>query len=214
MAHRRLFLWSALLFAAVGIVAGGWALFVRPVAVQVLEPQSNVAVQVFGLGTVEARVVESGRLRLERYTPSGATVVLHTARTGELLAEGALVTDIYHCDAIALEESCVRILRKTAVLANLKPGSPGHVLVAVMARQLLRLRQRIELRNIRSADDRVMQYLEQNADPRGNVLIDRQLQDIAGELGLSREALYRTLSKLQKQRRIKRYPDHISVVRR
>lgn len=55
MTRRRLFLLFALLFAAVGVT--GWALFLRPVGVQVLEIQSNVAVQVFGLGTVEARVV-------------------------------------------------------------------------------------------------------------------------------------------------------------
>jgi len=32
--------------------------------------------------------VEAGCLRLERFTPAGTTVVLHTARPGELLVEG------------------------------------------------------------------------------------------------------------------------------
>jgi CRP-like cAMP-binding protein len=157
--------------------------------------------------------VESGRLRLERYTGAGTTVVLHTARAGELLAEAALVSHSYHCDAIALEESRVRVFKKTTILANLKPGSPGYALVAVMARQLLRLRQRIELRNVRSAGERVMLYLNQNADRKGDVVIDRELQEIAGELGLSREALYRTLARLQKARRIKRRPNCISIAR-
>ena len=52
---------SRLLFAAalVLLISGGiaaWALFVRPIEVQVSQPASNVAVEVFGLGTVEARV--------------------------------------------------------------------------------------------------------------------------------------------------------------
>jgi CRP-like cAMP-binding protein len=157
--------------------------------------------------------VESGCLRLERYTPAGTTVVLHTARAGELLAEAALVSDSYHCDAVALEESRVRVFKKATILSNLKPGSPGHALVAVMARQLLKLRQRMELRNVRSADERVMLYFQQNADRKGDVVIDRKLQEIAGELGLSREALYRTLARLQKARRIKRQPHHISLAR-
>lgn len=158
--------------------------------------------------------VERGRLRLERYTSAGTTVVLHTARAGELLAEAALVSTSYHCDAVALEESRVRVFKKSIILSSLKPGSPAHALVAVMARQLLKLRQRLELRNVRSADERVMLYLEQNADHEGDVLMDRELQEIAGELGLSREALYRTLAKLQKARSIKRQPHHISLVRR
>lgn len=157
--------------------------------------------------------IESGRLRLERYTSMGATVVLLTASAGELLAEAALVSDTYHCDAIAVEASRVRVLEKAAILAHLKPGSLGHALIAVMARQLLKLRQRLELRNVRSADERVMQYFEHNADRQGRVPIDRPLQEIAGELGLSREALYRTLARLQKAHRIKRDPRHISIAR-
>jgi len=157
--------------------------------------------------------VESGCLRLERYTPAGITVVLHTARAGDLLAEAALVTTTYHCNAIALRESRVRVYAKTAILANLPPGSPGYALVAVMAHQLIKARQRIELRDIRSARDRVMLYLEQQADREGDVEIGGELQDIAVELGLSREALYRALAALQRENRIRRYRRHISVVK-
>ncbi len=53
---RRRFLVAGLL-ALVGVGgAGAWAQFFRPVQVQVSQPESNVAVQVFGLGTVEARI--------------------------------------------------------------------------------------------------------------------------------------------------------------
>jgi len=157
--------------------------------------------------------VEAGCLRLERYTPAGTTVVLHTARPGELLAEAALFAGAYHCNAVALKESRVRVYEKAAILANLKPGSPGHTLVAVMARQLLKVRQRIELRNVRSAKERVMLFLELAADRQGKVVIDGELQEIAGELGLSREALYRTLATLQKEQRIKRHPGCIAILR-
>ena len=53
---KRLFL-LVIAFVLV-IVAGGagWSLFFRPVSVQVAHPEENVLVQVFGLGTVEARV--------------------------------------------------------------------------------------------------------------------------------------------------------------
>jgi len=49
---------SLVIFSAIAGVAGGaWAFFFRPVSVQVLETQHDVPVEIFGLGTVEARIV-------------------------------------------------------------------------------------------------------------------------------------------------------------
>jgi CRP-like cAMP-binding protein len=155
--------------------------------------------------------VQSGCLRLERTTPAGKLVVLHTARAGELLAEGALAATHYHCDAVAKLPSRVRVYAKSAILAHLPPGSVGYGLITILARHLIRARQRIELRDIRSAQERVMAFLMQQADHKGDVVIHRALQDVAAELGLSREALYRTLAALQKENRIQRHTGHISV---
>jgi CRP/FNR family transcriptional regulator, dissimilatory nitrate respiration regulator len=149
--------------------------------------------------------VESGCLRLERTTPSGTLVVLHSARAGELLAEGALAASHYHCNAVAKLPSRVQVYAKADILSHLPPGSVGFGLATVLARHLIRARQRIELRDIRSARERVLQFLRQHADCRGHVAIQRELQDIAAELGLSREALYRTLAALQKEKRIERH---------
>jgi DNA-binding MarR family transcriptional regulator len=56
----------------------------------------------------------------------------------------------------------------------------------------------MELRNIRSASDRVLQYLRLRAGIRGrSIEIEGQLQDIAAEIGMTREALYRTLAALE-----------------
>ncbi|MFO1080069.1 MAG: Crp/Fnr family transcriptional regulator [Reyranellaceae bacterium] len=158
-------------------------------------------------------LVEAGCLRLERHTQAGAKVVVHTARAGELLAEGALAADAYHCDAVAAEDSRLRRLDKAALLAGLEEGSPQHGLLLVLARQLLRARRRIELSNVRSAGERVMLYLEQQADAAGRVPLPGELQDLAAELGLSRETLYRTLARLRKDRRVRRLPGALAIVR-
>ena len=52
--HVLLLVLVLAMVAAVG--ASAWALFLRPINVKVSHPESNVAVQVFGLGTIEARV--------------------------------------------------------------------------------------------------------------------------------------------------------------
>ena len=143
--------------------------------------------------------VETGRLRLERRTFDGRVLILGTTPAGEFFVEAALFADIFHCDAVATEPSRVRVYPKTAVLNVLRtdPGSAMSFL-ALVARQVIELRQQLELMKVRSAKDRVMLYLDFNAGPDGRTVNLRgQLQDVASELGMTREALYRTLASLE-----------------
>jgi CRP-like cAMP-binding protein len=50
---------------------------------------------------------------------------------------------------------------------------------------------------VRSAKDRVMLYLDLHVGADGSVRMKSELQDIASELGLTREAFYRTLASLE-----------------
>ncbi len=144
--------------------------------------------------------VESGRLRLLRSAVDGRLVVLHTARAGDLFAEAALFSETYHCDAVAAVPSRVRHYPKGALLATLR-ADPAllEAFTAELARRLQALRSRLELRDVRSARERVLQHLASAAagtDGR-SIPIEGRLQDIAAELGLTREAFYRTLAALE-----------------
>ena len=67
---------------------------------------------------------------------------------------------------------------------------------------------------VRSAKERAMLYLDFHADLEAGVVnLRSQLQDIAGELGLSREALYRTLASLERQGTIERTGSRILLKR-
>jgi CRP/FNR family transcriptional regulator, dissimilatory nitrate respiration regulator len=143
--------------------------------------------------------VESGRLRLIRRTVDDHLVVLHTARSGEFFAEASLFSEIYHCDAIAAVASDVRVYAKATLLASLRTEPAfSEAFMARLAHQVQELRARMELRNIRSARERVLQYLLLRAGADGRTItIEGQLQDIAAEVGLTREALYRALAGLE-----------------
>jgi CRP-like cAMP-binding protein len=150
--------------------------------------------------------IEAGRLRLDRRTFDGRLLCLGTTPAGEFFVEAALFADIFHCDAVATEPSQVRVYPKEAVLNALRtdPNSAMSFL-AFMAHQVIEVRQRLELMKVRSAKDRVMLYLDLNVGPDGHTVnLRSQLQDIASELGLTREALYRTLSSLERAGAIKR----------
>jgi CRP-like cAMP-binding protein len=140
-----------------------------------------------------------GRLRLVRRTVDGHLVALHTARAGDLFAEAALFSDVYHCDALATAPSRLRAFPKPVLLTALR-ADPAlfEAFSAQLAQQLQVLRTRLELRSIRSARERVLQHLLLAAGGDGRViLVDSRLQDIAADLGLTREAFYRTLAALE-----------------
>lgn len=150
--------------------------------------------------------VEAGRLRLDRRTIDGRSLVLGTTPAGAFFVEAALFSEVFHCDAVATEPSRVRVYPKAAVLSALRTDpSSALSFLKLLAHQVIGLRQRLEIMKVRSAKERVMVYLDLNAGPDGRTVeLKGQLQDIAGELGLTREALYRTLASLERAGAIKR----------
>jgi CRP-like cAMP-binding protein len=160
--------------------------------------------------------VERGRLRLIRNTVAGHPVVLHTARSGELLAEAALFASAYHCDAVAATAARVRAYPKRELLAAFR-GDPALAerFMAVLAHQIHALRARLEERNIRSARQRVMHHIALHAGADGRTMpVEGTLMDLAAEIGLTPEALYRTLAGLQKEGIVLRSPLSIMLRRR
>src|ERR1700739_3479000 len=126
-------------------------------AVRVLAPGDRLSRQ--GDPAAAISKVESGRLRLIRRTVDDHLVILHTARRGEFFAEASLFADAYHCDAVAAAPSSVRVYSKEIVMEAMRTNPAlAEAFMARLARQLQELRTRMELRNIRSARDRVLQY--------------------------------------------------------
>jgi len=160
--------------------------------------------------------VEEGAVRLERHTIDGRRLILHTAGPGALIAEASLFTDAYHCDASAAEDSLVSACPRADLLAAMAadPALALHF-ARLMAGQLQAVRQRLELRNVRSAVERVLLHLELKADAgSGAFAVEGRLQDVAAELGLTREAFYRALAALERSGRIRRTGPTITLLRR
>ena len=159
--------------------------------------------------------VEAGRLRLERQTFDGRSLVVGTTSSGKFFVEAALFADIFHCDAVATEPSQVRIYPKAAVLNALR-ADPANAMsfLSLVAHQVIELRHRIEIMKVRSAKERVMLYLDFNAGPDGRTVdLRSQLQDIASEIGMTREVLYRTLASLEQAGTVERAGDRILLKR-
>jgi CRP/FNR family transcriptional regulator, dissimilatory nitrate respiration regulator len=150
-------------------------------------------------------LIVRGRLRMVRNLASGDRITIHTGRTGELFAEGSLFSNVYQCDAIAAEPTRVRACGKAEMLAAID-DSPSTMLALLeqVTHSLHHARAMRELRNIRSANDRVLRHLFLSASKDGAVVFDRPLLEVAEDLGLTHEAYYRALAALARAGEIKR----------
>jgi CRP-like cAMP-binding protein len=82
----------------------------------------------------------------------------------------------------------------------------------MLAHHIMSLRTRLEQRNIHSARDRVRHYLALNAGADGRTIVLKgTLKDLASDLGLAHEALYRTLSEMAADGEIERLKGKIKL---
>jgi len=151
-------------------------------------------------------VVELGRVHLARVLADGTPLILHVAETGDSFAEASLSTDHYHCDAIAETDAVVLVLPKADLLSALAADPAECLALALaLADQVRDLRTKLELRNIRSAAARVLAWLRLHASGSPpSVPTQRSWTQVAEELGLTREAMYRALAELERQKWINR----------
>ncbi|NQV82790.1 MAG: Crp/Fnr family transcriptional regulator [Rhodospirillales bacterium] len=150
--------------------------------------------------------VIKGRLSMVRHTSEGQKVVIHSSLEGSLFAEAALFATEYHCDGVAVEETEVRVFDKDAVFAAFRDNPElAENFMAVLARQVQVLRAKLEQRSIRSARQRLIHHFILSAEEDGRTVpLKGTLKDLAVELGLTHEALYRTLAKLEKEGLVER----------
>jgi CRP/FNR family transcriptional regulator, dissimilatory nitrate respiration regulator len=152
-----------------------------------------------------------GQVQMVRVDASGREVVLYAAAAGEIFAEAALFSPIYHCDAITRTGATVRLYPKDKLLAEFRQNpQAAEAFMAILAHEIMSLRTRIEQRNIRSAGDRARHFLALNTGTDGRTISLRgTLKDLAAELGLTHEALYRALAGLAAKGEIKRFKNKI-----
>jgi len=144
-------------------------------------------------------VVESGRVRLTRHTVEGRVAVYQIARRGDSFGEADLFEGSYSSNAEAEIPTRVLAYPKPTLLEAL-PLYPelAETFIGQLVQRIEALKFRLELRDIRSARERVLRYLRHFAVPpeRNRVDLDRPLKDVANDLGLTPETLSRTLTSL------------------
>lgn len=157
--------------------------------------------------------ISSGRLKLQRETIEGFSVVQHIAFNGEVIAEASIFSNEYHCSAIADSNTEVRYLNKIDLLNYLEAHHTAmKQLLMLYAKQIKSLRVINEIKNIRSAKERILAYLNHEMNANKEVKLSMTLKDTAYRIGLSHESFYRTLKTLESAKLITRHKRLIIVL--
>lgn len=140
----------------------------------------------------------SGEVCLLRRSRDGAETILQRTRGG-FFAEASLESERYHCDAVAAESG--ELLKFPArafreALAGDAEFCNGWI--AHLAREVRRLRAQCERLSLKGAVQRIVHYIESEG-ARGTLVLTQTKKAWAAELGLSHEALYRALRRMQEQ---------------
>ena len=135
----------------------------------------------------------TGRIALNRTTPQGTVLLLQTARQGDVLAEASAYSARYHCDATALEPCTVEAVSKPDFMRALASNRDfAEAWEHRLAHAVQEARMKSEIRTLRTVAERLDAWFAANG---GTLPRKGRWQELASELGVSREALYRELAR-------------------
>lgn len=149
--------------------------------------------------------VQAGELKAIRPQLDGSQAVMLRGRAGEFFAESALATTRYVCHAEAVCPSRVLAFPADAFRAALaEDGELALTFALAMAAHARRQCSRQERLRLKRARERVLHLLTCEADNAGRLVWRAPLAEMAEELALEPETLYRTLGELEQEGIIER----------
>lgn len=155
--------------------------------------------------------VASGEVVLQRLGVQGGCLVLQRVRQG-FVAEASLQSSSYHCDAVVTSPGDLIAVPMGSIRdALLLDPAFAMRWIAMLNQELKRLRSQCERLSLRGVKDRLLHLVETEGKS-GNLSLNAGLKSVALELGVSHEALYRTVAELEKQGVLQRADGQLKVM--
>lgn len=157
--------------------------------------------------------ISSGEVLLERMGMHGESIILQRTRYG-IVSEASLQSTRYHCDGKAIapsEITAVPIHEIEAALACDPAFSTRWI--GMLNREVKRLRLQCERLSLHKVQDRLLHFLETEGQ-HGKYPLGSGLKSLAGELGVTHEALYRCVSDMEKKELLMREDGYLKTLSR
>lgn len=147
--------------------------------------------------------VNEGAVVLERHSENGEAVCLQRCQRG-FVGEASLTSDRYHCDARTTRPSTVTRVPVKALRQTLRDDRAfSERWIAMLSGEVRRLRLANERLSLPKVRDRLLHLLETEGS-QGSYTLDCSLKQLAQQLAVTHEALYRALGDLERAQRIER----------
>jgi CRP-like cAMP-binding protein len=155
--------------------------------------------------------ISSGEVLLERLGMQGEPIILQRTRYG-IISEASLQSTRYHCDGKVMAASKITAVPihdiQTALACD--PAFSGRW-IGMLNREVKRLRLQCERLSLHKVQDRLMHFLDTEGQ-QGKYPLDSGLKSLAGELGVTHEALYRCVSELEKKQLLQREGGYLKAL--
>ncbi|MBV1790607.1 Crp/Fnr family transcriptional regulator [Marinobacterium sp. D7] len=139
--------------------------------------------------------VIDGEVQLVRHQACGSAIVLQCATPGAIVAEASLFSERYHCDAIAQGQARVGCVAKEVFIRLFRNDAEfAMAWAAYLARGIQTARLRGEILALKTVSERLDAWLDWHGElpPRG------EWKQVAMQIAVSPEALYREIAKRRK----------------
>lgn len=155
--------------------------------------------------------VASGEVVLQRLGTQGEALVLQRARQC-FIAEASLQSSSYHCDAmVTVSGELVAIPIASLRQALLLDPAFAMRWMVMLNTELKRLRAQCERLSLKGVRDRLLHLIESEGTG-GRLPLGAGLKSLALELGVTHEALYRTVAALEKKGELRREDGQLILV--
>lgn len=165
--------------------------------------QLDIGDVVFRAGAPARHVhfLAAGRVTLSRFGSQGEEVAIHAALPGEFFAEASLHSERYHCTAVVAQPAIVDSIASADLKALLRRDAEFAMQwLAIVSRQLRQARTRVERLCLKGAPERIRHLLlTEGSGPAHRYTLRGTVKELAIELGLTHESLYRTLAVMQRE---------------
>ena len=154
--------------------------------------------------------IVSGEAVLSRASAYGGLTVLQRCQNG-FLSEASLLTDVYHCDALATQNGTSVTIPIDAFKTALNDPDFALKWIRLLSREIMRLRTQSERLGLKDIKSKLIHLIETDGK-HGVLTLRSDFKSLAAEIGATHEALYRAIAHLEAEQVLKKTPHSLELL--